>query len=359
MHKGDVAIKQIPGQKSGQLKLGALKVAVAGLAIVIALGAWVAVLVGTDIDKDQQIRVAQARATNLAVVFEEQIYRQILSIDQTLRVLKLDWERNPNAFDFRGLQRRAGSMSDVVSQLEILDARGRVIGGTQHELLDSDMSARRFFTAHRSNDNFGPLTTGPFQNNGDWYLNISRRLNGPIGTFAGVIVASYDLNALMRDMAQADLGPRGMIMLVGRDGLVRAVSLHGVHDPGADISDTPLFHALFTEPDATWTGASGSDKDVRIHAWRPIPNQDMTLVVGLGPCRRRGQLRSAAQGSGVRRLRSDGSGADPGGGDRQHDLRRLGPRAAPGGGPRHPGGPQTPSLPALGSVRTKRAFSSA
>ncbi len=89
--------------------------------------------------------------------------------------------------------------------------------------------------------------------------------------FAGVIGASYDLNALMRDMSQADLGPRGMIMLVGTDGLVRAISLRGVQDPGTDIAGSALSMRHVPRPGPTWTGPSGTDGDVRIHAWRPIP----------------------------------------------------------------------------------------
>lgn len=267
--------------RGGSLKFGVLKLAIGLLALVIALAAWVAVLAGTDVDQGQQLQQTAARAGNLALVFEEQVYRQVLAIDQTLRILKLDWERNPSGFRLDGPEKRTASMSDFVTRLDIIDSRGRVVTGTDPSVFESDMSARRFFIAHRSNDYFGPLTTGPFQNNGSWYLNISRRLNGPLNTFGGVVVASYDLNALSRDMAQADLGPRGFIMLVGRDGLVRAVSLHGVYDVGANISETPLFHAVQTLPDTSWTGVSGVDKDMRLHAWRPIPNQDMILIVGI------------------------------------------------------------------------------
>ena len=252
-----------------------------GLALVLALVAWMAVLVVTDVDQDQQLRQAEQRAGNLALVFEEQIYRQVLSIDQTLRSVKLDWERDPATFDLSSIPRRAGSMSDIVSQLLLTDLHGRVVASTRKELVDTDMSSRRFFVTHRGNDSIGFLTTGPFQLNGEWFLNISRRINRAGSLFAGVVVASYDLNALMRDMSQADLGPRGVIMLVGRDGIVRAISLRGVQDPGTDISGTPLFKAMFTDTAPTWTGPSGTDHNVRIHAWRPVPGQDMTLVVGL------------------------------------------------------------------------------
>ncbi len=267
--------------KAGQIRLGALKIAIAGLAAVLAVIAWLAVLVVTDVDQDQQLRQAQARASNLALVFEEQIYRQILSIDQTLRSIKLDWERDPAGFDNSAIPRRAGSLSDIVSQLTLVNAAGRVVASTRHDSMVADYSGRKFFQSHRASDSLGFLTTGPFQFNGEWFLNVSRRLNRG-GTFAGIIVASYDLDALMRDMSQADLGPRGMIMLVGRDGVIRAISLHGVQDPGSDIAGTPLYKAIFSDDDTpSWTGPSGSDKVVRIHAWRAIPGQDMTLVVGL------------------------------------------------------------------------------
>ena len=267
--------------KPGQIKLGALKVSIVALALVLALVAWMAVLVVTDVDQDQQLHQAESRASNLALVFEEQIYRQVLSIDQTLRSVKLDWERDPNGFDLSSIPRRAGSLSDIISQLMLADAHGRVVASTRRDLVDTDLSARKFFTSHRGSDSLGFLTTGPFQANGEWFLNISRRLNRPGGVFSGVVLATYDLNALMRDMSQADLGPRGVIMLVGRDGLVRAISLRGVQDPGTDISNSALYKAMFNDTAPTWTGPSGTDKDVRIHAWRGVPGQDMTLVVGL------------------------------------------------------------------------------
>ena len=267
--------------KAGPIKLGALKFAIVALAVVLALVAWMAVLVVTDVDQDQQLHQTEARAGNLALVFEEQIYRQVLSIDQTLRAFKMDWERDPASFDLNSFPRRAGSLSDIISQLVLTDMHGRVIASTKKDLIDTDLSSRHFFSAHRASDSLGFLTTGPFQMNGEWFLNISRRLDSARGAFAGVIVASYDLNALMRDMSQADLGPRGIIMLVGRDGLVRAISLRGVQDPGTDISNSTLYRAMFDADTPSWTGQSGSDRDVRVHAWRPIPGQDMTLVVGL------------------------------------------------------------------------------
>ncbi len=262
-------------------RISALKGFVIGCVGILAVVTWVALLVVTDADQDQQLRQARGRADNLAVVFAEQVFRQILAVDQNLRVLKSDWERNPPGFDYSSLQRRAASVSDLVSQLVMLDSRGRVIASTQRSLMDADLSGRRYFDQHRDDSTLGPLITGPFQTNGTWFLNISRRLDGEHAHFGGVVVASYDLNALTRDMNQADLGPHGIIMLVGRNGIVRAISLRGGDEPGVDIKNSPLYKAMFIDGAQSWTGKSGPDQDVRIHAWRPIPGQDMVVVVGL------------------------------------------------------------------------------
>ncbi|WP_158744653.1 PAS-domain containing protein [Acidisphaera sp. L21] len=263
------------------LRSKTLKGVVIAAAIIMAMAAWIAVLVVTDLDREQQFRQAQSRASNLALAFEEQVYRQILAVDQNLRVLKSDWERDPAKFDYTALQRRATSVSDVISQLMMIDSRGKVVATTRREQNESDMSGRRYFEAHRSTRIAGPLLTGPFQYNGAWFLNFSRRLDLPGGGFGGVVAASYDLNTLTQDMSQADLGPRGMIMLVGRDGIIRALSIRGKLDPGGDIRNTDLYHAMFDGEAEGWVGVSGPDRDTRIHAWRMIPGQSMALVVGL------------------------------------------------------------------------------
>ncbi len=120
------------------------------LALVLALAAWMARLVVTDVDQDQQLRQAQARAGNLALVFEEQIYRQVLSIDQTLRSSSRTGSATRGNSTSLGLQRRAGAMSDLVSQVLLIDARGRVIASTRRDAGRTRCLGRRFFAAHRA-----------------------------------------------------------------------------------------------------------------------------------------------------------------------------------------------------------------
>ncbi len=263
------------------MRMGTLKAAVVGFAACVAVASWIVALAVTDADQGQQIQQAEARASNLALVFEEQVYRQILSIDQSLRVIRSDWEHNPAGFDYAALSRQTSPVSGLVSRLTMLDPRGRVVAATRRDLLNTDQSGRRFYQILRGGTDQGPLITGPFQSDGRWTLNVSRRLDLAHGAFGGVVCAAYDLDDLARDMASADLGPRGMIMLVGRDGMVWAMSLTGRQEPGGDIKAMPLYRAVFEGTGQVWSGPSGPDHDERIHAWRQIPGQNLVLVAGL------------------------------------------------------------------------------
>src|SRR5205807_9592655 len=57
---------------------------------------------------------------------------------------------------------------------------------------------------------------------GHWAMPLVRRLNARDGSFAGVLIVSLDPYSLARFYESVDLGPGGTVMLVGRDGVVRA-----------------------------------------------------------------------------------------------------------------------------------------
>lgn len=295
----------MPNPPRHPLRAAALQACIAAVAAILVVATWVATRVAVELDQTAEVRQATTQAANLALSFEEQVHRQLLAVDQTLRILKLDWERDPAGFDLAALQRRSGSLSDVLAQVLVLDARGRVYTGTRRDLIEADLSGRRSFQVHRHSDTDGAFTDAPTRSGarGAWSISLSRRLNAARGVFAGVVMASYDLSALTRELAQADLGPRGLVALVGRDGKVRALVNRVAREPGDDISASALYAAAFGGAGANWTGPSPFDGVERIHAFRALPGQDMSLIVGLdrgaalaAADRRGAQARLAASG---------------------------------------------------------------
>ncbi|MBO0711864.1 MAG: PAS-domain containing protein, partial [Acetobacteraceae bacterium] len=254
----------------------------AGAAMLIALtwfGAFAAILA-----EQREARAhASADVANQALVFEDQLRRELLVVDQTLRILEAEWESSPTEFDLDAWLHRALVLPDVSLHIFIADAHGIIRASTRPELLGVDVSARDYFRdeAERTHDNermfIGPSTRGLVTNR--WQMNMVRRLDKD-GRFAGVIGASYDTGALARFYRQADLGEMGMIALVGAsDGKLRALVGPTAVEPGYDISGSAMYQALLADPDGRWIGPSAVDGVSRIHAFRAVADRNLEVIV--------------------------------------------------------------------------------
>ncbi len=229
---------------------------------------------------------ARVRAELLtrATSFEEQLQRDLLSLDQTLRILEYDWERDPSHFD---LPTRAGQvvvLTDVSLQIFIADVQGIVRASTRPAIIGTDVSKRDYFqheAALPADDGkmfVGDLTQG--QVTRQWQLNLVRRLDKPDGSFDGTVAASYDANALVRFRRDVVAGIRGVIGLVSlHDG--QTWTLSGQEPNVVAIGDTPLFAVIRASNEGSWRGQSGLDNTDRMYAFATIPGRDLDVVVGV------------------------------------------------------------------------------
>ncbi len=263
------------------LRGAALLVAAAVILIGLTwLGTWGATEAE---EREARARVA-ADVSNQALVFEDQLRRELLVLDQTLRILEHAWEADPGGFDLQGWKQRALALPDLTLQLFVTDANGIIRSSTRPELIGNDVSGRDYFRdrAGRASDGqtmfIGPSTRGLITH--WWQMNMARRLDDKAGHFAGVIVISYDNGALTRFYRQVDLGEGGMIALVGlQDGRLRALVGPVVPEPGLDISRSAMFAAMAADPDGRWIGPSEPDGVERIHAFRQVPDRELDVVV--------------------------------------------------------------------------------
>ena len=69
----------------------------------------------------------QAEAQERAFAFEEELHRELLSLDQTLRILELyEWQRDPDHFDLTERAKQVVVISEVSLKIFIASAQGRV-----------------------------------------------------------------------------------------------------------------------------------------------------------------------------------------------------------------------------------------
>ena len=130
-------------RKSGSRLLGLLGI-VAGTLTLIAL-TWIGTLTATRNERtDAEARV-RADVANQAQIFEEQLQRKLLEVDQTLRILGRTWETDPESFDLATARRQFVVLNDISSQVFIVDEHGIVLHDTVPATVGTNVSGRDYF----------------------------------------------------------------------------------------------------------------------------------------------------------------------------------------------------------------------
>ncbi len=267
----------------------ALQVTILLAALALIAATWLITFVSIQQTASETRSRAEANANNLALAADWQLSRQLQATDQALQSLAAEWVADPVKFEQGNWRRRASALGDIALQIFFVDSQGMVTISTRPDFVGQDMSnrdvfavQRDFYTAQRAGRT--KMYVGPavrWKSSGRWEINLSRRLEREDGSFAGAVVVSYDPWALARVLDLVDIGPRGMIALVGTDGATRVLISPTELRPGQDIGLSDMFRAAMRRNDGAWTGASAPDGIVRIHGFRPMRDQDLTIVVGL------------------------------------------------------------------------------
>ena len=240
---------------------------------------------------EQKVEISErvtTTLTNQTLTFSEQIARQILSVDQSLRVLTRAWESDPAGFQIEAWRSQAVAAAGLSRDVLLVDQAGIVRQSTLPDAIGQNLSSRDFFRKAvdtpiaRDRLFVGPATIDDIVR--QWHLDVARPLRHPDGSFAGAIVMDYRISALTNIFNQINIGGSGLVALIGLaegDGRVRAAIGPPTVDPEATIDGTAFFRAMRRDPAGIWVGPSPMDSVLRIHAFRTVPGRDLAVVVGM------------------------------------------------------------------------------
>ncbi len=227
-----------------------------------------------------------ARITNQALMFAEQIGRQILTMDQTLRILAQMWGRDPAGFNLDAWRSRMVAVSGISRDMMLADQNGIVRQSSLAGAIGRNVSEYDVFRQARETPDgpdrlyVGPTSIDPLVR--VWHMNVARALRHPDGSFAGLIWLDYRASALTDIFGQTNIGAGGLVALIGRDdGRTRAAAGPAVIDPEASTLDSRMFAAIRSAPSGVWVGPSAYDSVTRIHAFHELPGHDLMVVVGM------------------------------------------------------------------------------
>jgi two-component system, NarL family, sensor histidine kinase BarA len=254
------------------------------LAAVLLASLWSAVYHKIEAEREHYTEIARRDTMNLARAFEEHTVSTLRSVDQSVRLLKSRYERLNGQVDIAAYVSDGVIDLSLLNQVGIIDADGIYSQSSLAVHVPVDLSDREHFKVHVERNIDGLFVSKPVlgRATGKWSLQMTRRLNRPDGSFAGVAVISIDPFYFTRFYNEVDLGRQGVVTLVGLDGIVRARRAGDSNEIGQDLSGSPLFRELARARQGSYEVASVIDGVRRISSYRQLKDLPLVVVVGVG-----------------------------------------------------------------------------
>ncbi len=146
----------------------------------------------------------------------------------------------------------------------------------------ASIADRTFFRRHASSPDLGPYVGEPIADrSGQWIMTVSRRLQRPDGTFAGVAAAAVDVSYFLDFYRTFDVGPNGTIALFRGDGILMVRSPSDVGLIGRSFASSPAIKAAAISRTGNARYTSSVDGVERLSAFQRTSRYPLLLLVAM------------------------------------------------------------------------------
>jgi C4-dicarboxylate-specific signal transduction histidine kinase len=258
--------------------------------VLVAL-VWWFVISQSAYERRQAIDDAVRQNVNRTIAFEQYVRRTLEAADLVTRYVGGRFARGDPGPEFSGTPDRPARISGNVARngtfisVNVFDPQGNVVAtSVLRPLPRINIAAHPAFRAHLAGDTgrlyvsapiFGPLV-------GRNVIWLSRRLNHPDGSFAGVIAINIVPEQFTSFYRDATVGPRDVMSVIGLDGITRARRVGQVSSSGEDYRGHPFIQRQLRHPIGTYLGTSSNAADgvARYYSQRRL--RDYPLFVAYG-----------------------------------------------------------------------------
>ena len=252
------------------------------LGILVLILLWTVIFARLSVEKESTYREAMASAAILSAALEQHTIKAIHQVDQITRFVKYEFEKNPNHFDLTTTVQKGVVQSDTLVQVSLIDEHGTLVANTAEENPKRiDLSDREHFKVHEHENDDSLYISKPVLGrvSRQWTLQMTRRLNHPDGSFAGVVVVSEDPNYFTSDFYNnAAIGKYGVIAVISDNGAVLARHTGSAKDVPGTFSATGAYPV---SEHVSGTYVDPIDGITRIVSYRHIDGYPMGVLVGL------------------------------------------------------------------------------
>ncbi len=274
-------------------------------AAALLLAMWAAVVYQLGQERAGALREAVGASQSLARTLADHTGNILRQTEHATQLFKLQFEESGGTLRLNEFTRRGGLLDSVLpSRLDLpialIGADGNITDSV-NAFIPDDMTDAAFFRAHAANPADIPLFGTPVleQRTKKWLIRSTRRLNGPGGRFAGVIVMMIDPAHFIDDYDRLNIDAAGALLLLTRDSSLsvgrageRLILSDKIGFTKPSAPPAPPDQLLIRQP---------FDRIARIYSYREMPRYGLLAVVGVAEStamalfeRRRSMYRNAA-----------------------------------------------------------------
>lgn len=260
---------------------GFLPIAIGAFSLIVVMLLWSGIFALTARERERAIAETQTHNANLARAFEEHTARTLNYIDQVALVFKAQYERSGTRLDPAKFAEELHINGELINNILVTDEHDDAVLGVR-AFSHANLGDREHFRVHHGADT-GRLFIGKpvmARVSHQWSIVVTRRINKPDGSFGGVVAVAVNPSYFTDFYKQVDLGPGGVVSLVGRDGVVRARVPEIDGDAGPNLRGSELFNNLERSDSGSYRAVSTLDGTRRIYSYRAM--HDFPLVVNVG-----------------------------------------------------------------------------
>lgn len=272
-----------------RLSPSSLSKALIGFIALVCLSLILATAWQMNLSRQERLATAKVAVSNVVRAAEQQAQDTVRQADNTLRDLVERVEHDGLAIGER--DRLAKLMAQDVADMEsiqglfIYDAQGNwIVNSFSQGLQSNDNSDRPYFIYHRDHSDrsvqIGSIVKSRLT--GDMVIPISRRIDGPDGSFAGVVLATVPVAYFQNFFERMDVDDQGVIFLALNNGdlLARRPTLTALMT--TNLAKGEIFSRYLPQSDSgIAVTKSLVDGVERIYAYRRVAGLPMVAAAGV------------------------------------------------------------------------------
>jgi signal transduction histidine kinase len=263
------------------------------ICVILSVGACVIALlwlIMIDVIRNERhaaIEHARSEASNLSAAFQNDLSQTLNSVARAMEVVADRMRAAQGPVDIQEWAGDIPLLGAAAIQVGIIGPDGRAVSSTLEPHPTSiDLSDREHFRVHLDGKFHGLYISKPLigRMTGKVSIQVSQRVEADDGRFLGVVVFSLAPGQLTTLHKSIDLGPRGMMALIGTtDQVIRARFAAG--SEGGEVGageQVPPAPATFDEnaPVGWFIRDAVVDHVTRLFSLRTIPGFPLRVVVG-------------------------------------------------------------------------------